>query len=276
MDFDIDGGTLLYILGIGFAFGALTYFVRDVVFSLSIPVKAAILFLAFLSFLVGGVTMDRDVLDHISLILSGAAYVVFLVYVVVRYDLAATGIFFVLFGSAVLFVFLGYTLRTKRPTISPRTATIIVTVFLVVTVLLVGADITSAGMSTNVDVNETITVSAPADAPPDEEMVPAEATVGTLTVTNDGPFTRPLSVPELSACLAGQNLVAGGDVYLDYHPRSYDRPDTIAGGASHTAQITARLPIPNGTDEMTYSIEQRAECEVAGHEPTLVIHPPET
>ncbi len=271
MDFDIDGGTLLYLLGIGFAFAALAYFARDVVFSLSITVKAAMLLLAFLSFLVGGVTMERDVLDHISLVLSGAAYVVFLVYVFSRYGLEATGIFFILFGSAILFVTLGYTLRTHRLSISPRTGALIIAVFVGLAVLLVGADVATAGMSTSVEVNESVTVSVPADAPRDRDVVPAEATVGTLTVTNEGPFTRPLSLPELSGCLSGQSAIGEEGVHLGYEPRSYNRPAQIAGGESLTFKITARLPIPNGTDEMTYAIERGSDCEVAGGEPTLIV-----
>lgn len=271
MDFDIDGGTLLYILGIGFAFAALAYFARDVVFSLSITVKAALLLLAFVSFLIGGVTMERDVLDHISLILSGAAYVVFLVYVITRYGLEATGIFFVLFGSAILFVTLGYTLRTHQPEISPRSGALLLAVFVSVAVLLVGADVATAGLTTSVEVSESVTVSAPTDAPREREIVPGEATVGTVTVTNEGPFTRPLSLPELSGCLAGEGKISEADVHLDYQPRSYERPAQIGGGESHTFRIIARVPIPNGTEEMTYAIERGTDCEVTGGDPTLVV-----
>ena len=271
MDIDVDGGTLLYLLGIGFAFAALAYFARDVVFSLSITVKAALLFLSFLSFLLGGIAIDRDVLDDISLILSGAAYVVFVIYVVSRHGLDATGVFFVLFGSALLFVALGYTLRTHQPTISPRIGAVLVAVFVGLAVLLIGADVATAGLTTSVDVNDSVTVSAPADAPRDRDVVPGEGRVGTLTVTNEGPFTRSLSLPELSGCLVGTSVDEGPGVSLRYNPRSYNRPDHLAGGESTDYRITARLPIPNGTDEMTYAVERGSNCEVTRDEPTLIV-----
>jgi hypothetical protein len=126
-------------------------------------------------------------------------------------------------------------------------------------------------MSTSVEVNEAVAVSVPDDAPRDREFIPAEATVGTLTVTNEGPFTRALSLPQLSGCLAGQNAIAEGDVYLNYEPRSYNRPAQIAGGESHTFRITARLPIPNGTNETTYAIEQGSDCDTTAETPTLII-----
>ena len=276
MNLDVDGGTLLYVLGIGFALAALAYFIRDVVFALSITIKAALLFIAFLAFLLGGVVMDRDVLDRVSLVLGGAAYVVFLAYVVTRYGLDATGIFLALAASAVLFIGLGYGVRQHRPDISARTGTILAVALVGLAVLLVGADVATAGVSYDTEVEESITVSVPADAPADQMVVPVETTIGTVTVNNDGPFTRPVSLPAVSGCLAGMDAGAQTDVYLDYRPRSYDRPDYIAGGETQSYTLVAQLPVPNETETLNVTVERGTDCEMSRDEPTLIVDVSET
>jgi hypothetical protein len=271
MDLDIDGGVLLYVLGIGFALAALAYFVRDVVFALSITVKAALLFVAFLGFLLGGIAMDRDVLDRVSLVLAGAAYVVFVVYVVTRYGLDATAIFLVLAASAVLFVGLGYGLRQYRPAISPRTATVLAVALVAVAVLLVGADVATAGVTYETEFDESVTVTAPADAPPDRPVVQGEATIGSITVTNEGPFTRSLDMPRMEGCVVGVDAGSETRTYVQYDPRTYDRPDYVSGGTSQNFDLVTRLPIPNETEQLTYAIERGTDCDVDRDEPTLIV-----
>lgn len=271
MDLDLDGGTILYAVGIVFALAALAYFVRDVVFALSITVKAALLFVTFLAFLLGGIAIERDVLDRVALVLAAAAYVVFLGYVVIRYDLEATGVFLALAGSAGVFVTLGYVLRQRRPSISNRTATSLAVVLLAVAVLLVGVDVAMAGVSATANLEETVTVTAPPDAPTDRDVIPVEATVGTLVVTNEGPFTRPLSLPSPSACVVGNDGVSEQRVHLQYQPGSYERTDRIAGGESQTYRLLARLPLQNDTDAVTYAVERGEDCETPRSQPTLVV-----
>src|SRR6056297_2695609 len=111
MRFAIDSGKLLYALGVLFAAAALLYFIRDVVFDLSITVKAALLLLGFVAAFTAGVAVERDVLDVVAFALSGVTYVVFVGYVVVRYRPGETGTFLLLAASAALFVGLGYALR---------------------------------------------------------------------------------------------------------------------------------------------------------------------
>lgn len=271
MDLDIDGGTLLYVLGIGFALAALAYFVRDVVFALSITVKASLLFLAFIGFLLGGIAMNRDVLDRVSLVLSGAAYVVFVGYVISRYGLDATAIFLVLAASAVLFVGLGYGLRQYRPAITPRTARLLAIAIVAVAVLLVGADVVTAGVTYETEFEDSVTVSPPADAPPDRPVVQGEATIGTITVTNEGPFTRSLDMPRIEGCVVGVDVGSETRTYVQYDPRTYDRPDYVSGGSGHEFELVTRLPVPNETDQLTYAIERGTDCDVERDEPTLIV-----
>lgn len=271
MDVDLDGGTILYALGIGFALAALAYFVRDVVFALSITVKAALLFLAFLAFLLGGIAMDRDILDRISLALAGATYVVFLGYVVSRYDLAATGVFLVLAASAVLFVGLGYVIRQTPPTVSTRTATFLLALLVGVAVLLVGADVATAGVTASAELTEEVTVVVPDDGPDDREFVMTEAALGRIVVENDGPFTRPLDIPPTTACAVGTDAVRNDEVIIDLDPRRYDRPDRIPGGETQSFDLIARMPVTNATDELTFAVERGTDCETPRSEPTIVV-----
>lgn len=271
MDLDIDGGALLYVLGIGFALAALAYFVRDVVFALSITVKAALLFLAFLGFLLGGIAMNRDVLDRVSLVLAGAAYVVFVGYVVTRYGLDATAIFLVLAASAVLFVGLGYALRQHRPAIAPRSARLLAIAIVVVAILLVGADVATAGVTYETEFDESVTVSAPADAPPERPVVQGEATIGSITVTNEGPFTRSLEMPRMEGCVVGVDAGSETRTYVQYDPRTYDRPDYVSGGTSQNFDLVTHLPIPNETEQLTYAVERGTDCDVDRDEPTLIV-----
>ncbi|MDR5657318.1 hypothetical protein RH831_09010 [Halodesulfurarchaeum sp. HSR-GB] len=274
MDLEIDGGVLLYVLGVGFAFAALAYFVRDVVFSLSITVKAALLLLAFLVALLGGLTVNRADLDWLSMVLSGAAYVVFLGYVVTRYALGPTHTFFVLAVSAVLFVALGYGLRQHRPDVPGRTGVVLMIALVGVGILLVGADVGTVNLTSDVEFEESVTVTAPAERTADRATAPGEAVMGTITVTNPGPFTRPLTLPQPSACLAGVD-VGDGDVHVDYRPRSYERPDRIAGGESQTYQIVVRAPVPGNSTERTYAIERGADCAGSWSQPTVVVDVPD-
>jgi len=122
MNLEFDSGKLLYALGVLFAIGAFLYFVRDVVFDLSITVKAAVLFFAFVAFFLAGVAIERDVLDVVAFALSGISYAVFLGYVIVQYAPGGTGTFLLFGASAVLFLGLGYLVRERDPALSLRRA----------------------------------------------------------------------------------------------------------------------------------------------------------
>lgn len=271
MDLDLDGGTILYVLGIGFGLAALAYFARDVVFALSITVKAALLFLAFLGFLIGGIAMDRDVLDRIAMVLSAAAYVVFLVYVITRFDFAATGVFLVLAASGMLFVTLGYVLRERSPTIPARTAKIVGVVLVLSGILLVGADVATAEVQYSVELEETVTATAQTDAPPDQGAPSQEIAVGTLVATNEGPFTRSMDLPVLRGCVVGTDGVAEERIYMQTRPRSIDRRDRIGGGETLSYDIVSRIPLQPSTETVTLSVERGADCETPRDEPTLVV-----
>lgn len=271
MRLSIDSGKLLYALGVLFAAAALLYFVRDVVFDLSITVKAVLLFLGFLAFLVAGFTLRRNALDAVAFALGGVTYVVFVGYVVVRYSPGETGTFLLLALSAALFVGLGYVLRAGGLTVPTRQARLAVVGLLVLGVGLVGADAVSGGVTYAVETEDSVTV----EPVRTDEPVPYRATevrLGTVIATNPSPFTRALSLPSLSGCLAGVESVPREDVWISYDYEAGPLPNTVDGGATRELPVRASLPVDaNATAATTYAVERGDDCDVERESPTLVV-----
>ena len=266
----IDSGKLLYALGVLFAAAALLYFVRDVVFDLSITVKAALLLLGFIAFFVAGVALERDVLDVVAFALSGVTYVVFVGYVVVRYSPGETGIFLLLAASAGLFVGLGYALRAGIPTPSRRTAGYALGGLLVVSVLLVGADALSGGVTYDVQTNESVTVSVPEPAQGPGGYPPVRKRFGAVTASNPSPFLRALDLPAISGCLVGPTDASREDVWVDVE-RDWDE-DTIAGSTTRSYAIMGEVRLDtNRTEQVTFAIERGVDCSTERSEPTIAI-----
>jgi len=271
MRLNIDSGKLLYALGVLFAAAALLYFARDVVFDLSITVKSVLLFLAFVAFFLGGVSLDRDVLDVVAFALSGVTYVVFVGYVVVRYAPGETGTFLLLALSAGLFVALGYLVRGGSVSVSRRQATGVVAALLVVSTVLVGADAVGGGVTYAFETESSVTVEpVTTDRPADYGE--RQKRIGTLTATNEFVFTRALELPSLSGCLAGVDDVPSERVWVDYDRSGYERSNTIAGGVSQEFGVEASIPVDaNRTAAVTYDIEQGTDCGVERESPTLLV-----
>ena len=270
MRFAIDSGKLLYALGVLFAAAALLYFIRDVVFDLSITVKAALLLLGFVAAFTAGVAVERDVLDVVAFALSGVTYVVFVGYVVVRYRPGETGTFLLLAASAALFVGLGYALREGVPTPSRRTAAVALGVLLLVSGVLVGADALTGGVPYSVETSDSVTVSVPdaGQGPGGDPYVTRE--IGAVTASNPSPFLRALALPTLSGCLVGPTDHPREGVYVATDAQ-WDE-DTIGGSTTRSYTLTAELPIdPNRTAPQTYAIEQGLDCSAERAEPTLAI-----
>ena len=270
MRFAIDSGKLLYALGIPFAAAALLYFVRDVVFNLSITVKAALLLLGFITLFVAGVALERDVLDVVAFALSGVTYVVFVGYVVVRYSPGETGTFLLLAASAGLFVGLGYALRAGIPTPSRRTATVALGGLLVVSAVLVGADALSGGVTYDVQTNGSVTVSVPGTERGGGGYPSVNRQVGTVTALNPSPFLRALNPPTVSGCLVGPTENLREDVWVDVD-RDWDE-DTLAGSSIKSYAITGEFRLDtNRTGQVPFAIERGTDCSVVRSEPTIVI-----
>lgn len=271
MNFEFDSGKLLYALGVLFAIGAFLYFVRDVVFGLSITVKAVVLFFAFVAFFVAGVAIERAVLDVVAFALSGISYAVFLGYVIVRYSPGETGAFLLFGASAVLFLGLGYAVRERDPSITLRRAGLLVAGLAFVTLVLVGADVAGGGVSYTADLEEEVILETPSDVPDEEEIVPGRAEVGTMTAQNDFVFRRSLDLPSARGCVAGMDDVRDERVDVRYSRRSFDRPGSLAGGETVTYDLEATVPVAANESAPTMAVEVAEDCDRDREEPTLLL-----
>jgi hypothetical protein len=271
MNFDIDSGKLLYALGVLFAAAALLYFVRDVVFGLSITVKAILLLLTFVVFFVAGVAVQRDVLDVVAFALSGIAYVVFVGYVVVRYDPGETGTFLLLAASAAVFLGLGYGLRVRELTVSRRTAAGVVAGLVVLSAVLVGVDAVGGGVTYDLETESSVTVDPPPRGP-DRGYVPVEATIGTVTARNEFVFTRAFDLPELRGCLLGVPDPPSRDVWVGYESAAFEQGNVIRGETTLTVDVRADVLVDvNQTEPVTYAVERGEDCDGDRASPTLVV-----
>lgn len=272
MNLNVDSGKLLYALGVVFAAAAFAYFVRDLVFGLSITVKALLLFVAFVGFFVSGIAIQRDVLDVVAFALSALAYVVFVGYVLSRYDLAETATFLVFAGSAVLFVGLGYSLRERSVTVSRRTAGYVLLGLVAVSAVFVGADLYGGDVTYTIEVTETVTVERLDEGPRDREVYMAAGSVGTVTATNDFVFTRTLELPTVRGCVLGTDAVEENRITLQYDQRRYDRSGTIPGNTERSFDLTVQVPVDaNATQPPEFAVEKADDCEGSRTEPTLLV-----
>lgn len=271
MNVSLDSGKLLYVFGVLFALAAFLYFVRDVVFGLSITVTAALLFGAFLCFVATGLALRRDVLDLVAFALGAVAYVVFLGYVIVRYDLGDTTTFLLFAASAGLFLALGYAIRETTYEPSGRTAVALVGGVLVVSLVLVGADVAGGGVTYTAELNGTVTVAPPTDAPQARDTVPVTRRIGSVTAANPSVFTRALSLPSARACLVGDPTRSDGIVDIRYDRDRFSRSEVIPGGVERRFDLTARLSVAPNASTTTYQVVERADCDVSPGEPTIVV-----
>lgn len=269
-----DSGKLLYVFGVLFAVAALVYFVQDLVFGLSVTVKAILLFLGFVGFFVAGTTTERDVLDAVTFALSGAFYLVFVAYVLWRYEVGQTGVFLLLAFSAALFIGLGYLLRERDLHTSVRTAGYLVAAILLVSVALVGADAVGGGVTYDVQTSDMVSVDPPDVDHPEQEYVPVPmpVQVGSVTATNEFVFRRVLDLPPLDGCVVGTDAPADRFTYVRYGEPSFDRAGTIGGGESRTFAVEAELPVPvNATGSVAYAVQHRSDCPERADQLTIVV-----
>ncbi len=269
-DIDIDSGTILYALGVVFAALATLYFLRDVVFRLSVTVKALLLLFGFVAFFVAGVAIQRDVLDTVAFALSVVSYVAFVAYVIGRHNPGETGVFLLFTLSAGLFIGLGYGLRERGLSVSTRTAGYVVLGLAVASAVLVSADALGGGVSHELEVDDSVTFTAPAseDARRSENL---KRTVATVTATNGFVFRRPVALPEIETCVAGDQRLPA-DVEVDYKNHWQLSSDTIAGSGTETYDVVATIYWEeNASQETTLAVERGTDCETRRAQPTLLV-----
>ena len=128
MVLDFGRETLLYAVGIVLGVVAIAYFGFQLFDQVS-PVTTAVALLAgFLVFLVAGVAVEAELLDVVAYGLAAGCYLVFVAYVLARFDVGDGGTFLLLTASSALFVGLGYLAQKGRLELSRRRAMLAVLV----------------------------------------------------------------------------------------------------------------------------------------------------
>lgn len=271
MKLNLDGGKLLYALGVVFAVAALMFFVRDVVFGLSITVTAVLLFCIFVGSLIVGLIINRDLLDVVGYAIAGVTYVIFLWYVTNRYELGETGLFVVLLLSACLFVSLGYGVREQSIQIDRQKAIYAVIGLGAIGVIFVGADLTTGDIEYTVELEDDASVVI-TEEQAERDRPRVSTTVGTMTVRNPTPFSRPVDTPSARGCFSGGSEPIDEEFRIRYEPRSFGIADRLAGGEERTQTLIAEVPVfADEPREAEYAVEQADSCEMSHDEPTLVV-----
>lgn len=263
MNFEVDPAKILYAVGVLFGVAAVAYFARDIVFELSITVRALLLLLAFIVLLVAALSAARKTFVLVFAVLAAAAYLAFVAYTLSRFDVGADGTFLVLLVSAGLFLGLGYLVRERDFSPSSTTARYAAVAVILVAAALVGADIVASEVTYNIAVEDEAVVG-------DRGQV----VLGTLTMENQFVFREPIDRPQALACIY---VPAMDESDMRPHPVEYrvgeDRvPDTIPGAGTITATMTVRLTDEEAaTIDGPMPIERAEECPEASDEPRIVV-----
>lgn len=260
MKFEFDSSKVLYAVGVLFGVGALIYFARDLVFDLSLTVKAALLLVLFVALFVAASAVRRAGLDAVLYVLSAATYVAFVGYVVSRFDVGDTGIFLALAASSVLFVGLGYLHRERGLRVEAGTATRVAVALFVVAAVFVAADLLVGGVA------YSFTAAESADAGDHEVRV------GTVAAENEFVFRESTDFPETTACVYAPDR---RDRSVDYRrsAENWRVPDSVGAGETVTAEAWIWLETEEraAVDNGTIPVERAESCPESTDEPRIVV-----
>jgi hypothetical protein len=262
MRYDVDPAKVLTAVGVVFAIAALVYFARDLVFDLSITVRALLLLLTFCALLVGALASSRSPLVLVESVLAAVAYLAFLAYTLSRFDVGADGTFLALLASAGLFMALGYTVQKRD--VSPPTGTTraIVVAIVLLAVVLVGADVAASEVTYDVQVAEEATV--------DDD---GRTSVGTLTVDNRFVFREHVDEPQAFACIYLPNTEHEWRLHpIEYRLDAGRLPNSISGSTTITADMTLRLfEAERAAVDGPIPVERADSCPETGADRRIVV-----
>lgn len=265
MALGLDREKLLYTVGILLGVAAVAYFGFQLFDQISPVTTAALLLAGFACFLLAGIAFDEQLVDIVAYALAAGSYLIFVAYVLSRFDVGDGGTFLLLAASSALFIGLGYLGQQGRLAITRRQAGIGIAVILVAAIALVGVDLVGAQPTTSAEYEETVPV------PEEGERV----TVGTFTVENGFFLPRDPDIQRFRACVYGpdfrpapleyappldSSLLGGGET------RRHDL--TIPGQAFYTRNGTLRDGFQG---RETVPVETATGCSEGSQDPTVVI-----
>lgn len=187
----IDTSLVMYIFGVVFGVISILYFTKDILVSLSVTVKSAILYSSSILIFSGGLFIQSEIISVILVIFCGFTYTSATIYIWKTYQLEKVGRFLVLAVSSVLLLSVGRSLQTGIfGDMEGMTAVLIGgLVPLLITILL-----------SVVDTLEDDTVIYRFEFREDTiELEDSDKKLGSLQIENESYFRRMYSLPRLKA-----------------------------------------------------------------------------
>jgi hypothetical protein len=267
------GTQLLYTVGALLGIAAIAYFGTEILAGLSPEIKAVLLFLIFVFFLVS--SRLRDWFEDIAYVLAAGSFLIFVAYLFGTFSLGTSAVFVVLALSSVLFVGLGYLENSGRLDVPTRTATAVLVV-----VVALGAGVVVVDMLGPQPEFETTTVDElDAAAVNDSGLV----TVGETTVTNNHFLSRSVRLEDQTACLYdGDTRFEESVQYVDTNQWFWGERFVLGPGEQRTFQLQVDTWVFHdfdggglqGVDSIPVSTAKR--CPDSVDEPQIVIAPGES
>lgn len=265
MAIGLDREKLLYAIGILLGVIAAAYFGFQLFDQVSVVTTAAVLFAGFLCFLLAGIGIDAELVDIVAYALAAGCYLVFVAYLLSRFDVGDGGTFLLLAASSALFIALGYLAQQDRLAIDRRRATVGIAVILLAAVALVGVDLVGAQATTSTTFEDTVEV------PDRNERV----AVGTVTVENEFFLPRDADIQRFEVCVYGPDVrpaMAEYDPPLEGSRIGGDRTRhheiLVPGRAFYTSNGTLREGFEG---RETVPVETASRCPETTQEPKVVV-----
>lgn len=261
MALGFDREMLLYAVGILLGVAAAVYFGFQFFDEVSPVTTAALLFGGFVCLLVAGVGYDVEFLDVVAYALAAACYLVFVAFVLSRFDVGDGGTFLLLALSSALFIGLGYLAQRGRLSITRQQTKGVILVVMLAAVALVGVDLAGAQPTTSAEFEDSVEIPERSD----------RVVVGTVTIENEFFLPREADIQRYHACVYGPEFRPA--------PVQYDsRPDSslMAGGETWSYDIV--LPggafyTENGTRMEGFEDRDRVPVETASECPETIDDP---
>lgn len=260
----------LKVLGTITGIATILYFVFATDFGLSPVTTELLTVLAAAVLFVWSQRVDDRWTMAVLYLLSSTALLAAGFDVVQAFNLGNSGLFFVLLLATVVTLGGSVVFRDGVQVITPEQGKWILIVLGIFGLLLVGADIATAGTTTSLDTVET--VDAPQDAEDREQL---RMNAGTVTISNTGLFPRAPDYPQYHACVIGVDTPLDGRTIGTRVQGQYTN-SLLWGGSTITRDLTLHLP-PHDTEEEVlwntskFAVEQTDQCPSRADQPTIAI-----
>ncbi len=257
MDLGIDNSYVMYTAGIFLSVVTLLYFGASFIFRLSPATKAALLGFSPVILFVFAVSISKKLIDTVFYVLSAASYMVFLGYSLLKFSPGESVVLFSLAASSAILIGAGYVVSERELELDwVRGKKIVAGVFLL-SVLLVGVDVSGSQPVYSLELNDTVRISSEPGT-----------SVGALEARNDFVLPRELELPRYEGCLYTPERHS---VYVD---RENPERGIIEGSTVKRFKLSIDR-VPRNEEEVdvedVYEVRQMGECPDSISEKKLVI-----